>query len=245
LRVGPYKLITDGALNTRTAWCVDEYPGLDGQSDSHGLLTVAPELMLLQMRTALEAGLRPAVHAIGDKANQLVLDAFEQLQSFRGSASLGSIEHAQLLTRTDISRFAALGVVASVQPEHAMDDRDVADRYWAGRTGRAFPLKSLLAAGAELAFGSDAPVAPLDPWLAIAAAVGRARDGREPWHAEEAISVQDALAATTGGRREVRIGDSADLAVCDQDPWSASANELRTLQVAATLLAGRFTHTVL
>ena len=75
-------------------------------------------------------------------------------------------------------RFAELAVIASVQPEHALDDRDVADRYWSGRTRRAFPLRSLLDAGAVLAFGSDAPVAPLDPWLAIAAAVHRTRDER-------------------------------------------------------------------
>ena len=108
----------------------------------------------------------PAVHAIGDRANARVLDAFEAV------GCSGSIEHAQLLRREDVARFAALGVVASVQPEHAMDDRDVADRYWAGRTDRAFMLAELAAAGVELALGSDAPVAPIDPWVAISAAVG-------------------------------------------------------------------------
>jgi predicted amidohydrolase YtcJ len=130
-----------------------------------------------------------------------------------------------------------------VQPEHAMDDRDVADRYWAGRTDRAFMLADLAAAGVELALGSDAPVAPLDPWVAISAAVGRARDGREPWHPEQAIEARAALAASTGGRGAVvRAGTPADLAVVELDPFAASADDLRRMPVAATLLAGRFTH---
>jgi predicted amidohydrolase YtcJ len=236
LTVGPYKVITDGSLNTRTAFCFDEYPGLGGQPGSHGLLTVPPEELLAHLRVAAEAGIRPAVHAIGDHANRLALDAFEEL------GCTGSIEHAQLLAEADIARFSRLGVVASVQPEHAMDDRDVADRYWPGRTDRAFVLDSLLRAGATLALGSDAPVAPLDPWVSLAAAVGRTRDGREPWHSEQAISRQAALAASARGRHHISVGDVADLAVCGIDPFVASVADLRRMPVAATLLAGRFTH---
>ncbi|TFD27610.1 amidohydrolase [Cryobacterium cryoconiti] len=239
LTVGPYKVITDGSLNTRTAYCVDEYPGLEGQPGSHGQLNVPPEELLTHLARAVAAGLRPAVHAIGDRANALALDAFEQL------GCPGSIEHAQLLAPGDVARFARLGVVASVQPEHALDDRDVADRYWAGRTDRAFVLKSLLDAGVTLALGSDAPVAPLDPWVGIAAAVGRTRDGREPWHAEQSVSRQAALAASARGRHRVLVGDVADLAVCEIDPFVASVPDLRRMPVAATLLAGRFTHTAL
>ena len=108
-----------------------------------------------------------------------------------------------------------------------MDDRDVADRYWAGRTDRAFMLRDLAEAGVELALGSDAPVAPLDPWIAIAAAVGRTRDGREPWHPEQAIDVRVALAASTGRRRgRGAARGPADLAVVERDPFAASADEL-------------------
>jgi predicted amidohydrolase YtcJ len=104
-------------------------------------------------------------------------------------------------------------------------------------------LAELRAAGVELALGSDAPVAPLDPWVAIAAAVGRTRDGRAPWHPEQAIDVHAALAASTGGAgTEVRIGGRADLAVVERDPYAASVDELRTMPVAATLVAGRITH---
>jgi predicted amidohydrolase YtcJ len=235
--VGGFKVITDGSLNTRTAWCFDPYPGLGPDEHPYGLATVSYDELVPLMRRAHGAGITPAVHAIGDRANARVLDAFEAV------GCSGSIEHAQLLRRDDLARFAALGIIASVQPEHAMDDRDVADHYWAGRTDRAFMLADLAAAGVELALGSDAPVAPLDPWVAISAAVGRTRDGREPWHPEQAIEARAALAASTGGRgAEVRAGAPADLAVIERDPLAASVDELRTMPVAATLLGGRFTH---
>ncbi|MFF2369519.1 amidohydrolase family protein [Agromyces sp. NPDC058110] len=238
--VGGYKVITDGSLNTRTAWCFDPYPGLEAHAHPYGLSTVPYDELVPLMRRAVDAGLRPAVHAIGDRANARVLDAFEAV------GCSGSIEHAQLLRHDDVARFAALGVVASVQPEHAMDDRDVAERYWAGRTDRAFMLAELAAAGVELALGSDAPVAPLDPWVAIAAAVGRTRDGREPWHPEQAIEARVALAASTNGAgAEVRESGAADLAVLELDPYAAHAEELRAMPVAATLLGGRFTHSTI
>jgi predicted amidohydrolase YtcJ len=235
--VGMYKVLTDGSLNTRTAFCHDEYPGLEGQENSRGLLTVPPEQLIPLMRQASDAGIQPDVHAIGDRANTLALDAFEAL------GIGGRIEHAQLLSECDFHRFGDLGVVASVQPEHAMDDRDVADRYWAGKTGRTFALKSLLDAGAELSLGSDAPVAPLDPWVTISAAVGRARDGRDAWHPEQAISVDAALAAST--RTRVAVGETADLTVVERDPFTSTPDELRSMPVAATMLAGRFTHRTL
>ncbi|MFB2555079.1 amidohydrolase [Herbiconiux liangxiaofengii] len=239
ITVGPFKVITDGSLNTRTAFCYDEYPGLEGRADARGLLTVPPAELVELLSRAKAAGFGAAVHAIGDHANSLALDAF------RATGIRGSLEHAQLVAPADLPRFAELGVIASVQPEHAMDDRDVADRYWAGRTGQAFALGGLLAAGATLALGSDAPVAPLDPWVAMAAAVGRARDGREPWHPEQRIPAPAALAASTRGRSSVRTGDVADLAVVEHDPFTASPEALRAMPVALTLLAGRATHRAL
>ncbi|PRY70089.1 hypothetical protein B0I08_101214 [Glaciihabitans tibetensis] len=235
LTFGGFKVITDGSLNTRTAYCVDEYPGLAGHDHPHGLLTVPQHDLVPLMRRAAAAGIAPSVHAIGDRANALALDAFETL------GIGGRIEHAQLLSDGDISRFARLGVTASVQPEHALDDRDVAEKYWPGRTGRAFALRSLLDAGAQLALGSDAPVAPLDPWVTMAAAVGRTRDDREPWHPEQAISLDEAMRASS--RTTVAPGQRADLVVTEVDPRGASASDLRTMPVAATLLGGRFTHT--
>jgi len=248
LTVGPFKVITDGSLNTRTAYCLDPYPGLSG-ADAHGRLNVEPDELLPLLRLAASLGMRSAVHAIGDHANRLALDAFEILGGDDTAAAhpglRHSIEHAQLLDDADVERFARLGIVASVQPEHALDDREVAERLWAGRTGRAFPLASLLAAGVELAFGSDAPVAPLDPWVSMAAAVGRSRAGDEPWHPEQSVSRQDALAASARGRHRVTVGDIADIAVCEIDPLVASVADLRRMPVAATLLGGRFTHNTL
>lgn len=237
LTVGNLKVIIDGSLNTRTAYCYDEYPGLKGHAHPHGLLTVTPDELRPLLTRAVEAGIVPSVHAIGDHAVSLVLDAFEEI------GSGGRMEHAQLVSLPDLARFAQLGVAASVQPEHAMDDRDVADRYWAGRTSRAFVLRSLLDAGAELLLGSDAPVAPLDPWVTIAAAVGRARDGRKPWHPEQAITATEAIAASA--RTTVAVGQPADLVAVEIDPRKATAEQLRAMPVSATLLGGRFTHNAL
>jgi predicted amidohydrolase YtcJ len=232
---GPLKVISDGSLNTRTACCFEPYAGSTGP-DARGVLNVAPEHLVPLMARAHAAGLRCAVHAIGDRANTLALDAFA------ATGARGSVEHAQLLRWQDVQRFAALGVVASVQPEHAMDDRDVADRLWARRTDRNMPLATMLAAGVELVFGSDAPVAPLDPWQAVAAAVTRSRDGRAPWHPEQRIGVVPALEASVDGAPlALAAGMPADLAVLDADPLDA-ATDLRATPVAGTLLAGRWTH---
>jgi len=236
LAVGPFKILIDGSLNTRTAFCVDEYPGLEGKQHSHGMLTVSPDALVAVLRRVSGAGLLPAVHAIGDDANRIALDAFETV------GCRGRIEHAQLLRDADLPRFAALGVVASLQPEQAMDDREVADRYWAGRTCRAFALRSLLDAGATVVLGSDAPVAPLDPWITIAAAVARARDGLAAWHPEQSITAEEAIGVSAHGRHRIAIGDAADLCVVDIDPLAASGSELRAMPVSATLIAGRFTH---
>lgn len=230
---GPFKILTDGSLNTRTAYCVEEYH----DTHDHGLLTVPTEELVPLMMKASAAGIEPAVHAIGDEANRLALNAFEKV------GCRGRIEHAQLLRTEDIPRFAELGVAASVQPEHAMDDRDVAELYWAGRTDRAFVLRSLLDTGATLLLGSDAPVSPLDPWITISAAVSRSRDGREPWHPEQSVTVAEALAAST--HTTVEVGQPADLIAVDRDPFTASGDELRSMPVALTMVDGAVTHTML
>ncbi|MFP3463309.1 amidohydrolase [Arthrobacter globiformis] len=231
LRVGPLKVLIDGSLNTRTAFCVDPYP-----HGGHGILTVSEAELVALLGRARETGFVPAVHAIGDGANQVALDAFAEV------GTGGRIEHAQFVRQEDFSRFGGLGLTASVQPAHALDDRDAADANWAGRTDRAFPLRSLLDGGARLALGSDAPVAPLDPWLAMSAATARERnDGRGPWHPEQALTREEALLASTRGRGRIRAGDVADIAVLDADPLTAPDAVFAGMPVAATLVAGRFT----
>lgn len=226
LSVGPLKVFLDGSLNTLTAHC----------HDAPGVLLEPLDALLPVLRRAVDHGISPALHAIGDYANTIALDAFAAL------GVGGRIEHAQLLRAADLPRFAELGVVAGVQPAHAPDDRDVADRHWAGRTDRAFAYRSLWTAGARLEFGSDAPVAPLDPWDAIASAVTRTDDHRAGWHPEQALPLEVALAATTGGRVTVEVGDVADLVLVGADLRNLPPDELREVPITATLLAGRLTH---
>lgn len=238
VRMGRLKIVVDGSLNTRTAWCWDPYPGLDA-SHPHacGTESVSIDELRRLLARAREGGIEVAVHAIGDRANTAVLDAYAEL------GMKGTVEHAQLVREEDFARFAELGLAASVQPEHAMDDRDVADRYWAGRTGRSFAYGSLLRSGAELRMGSDAPVAPLDPWIAISAGVTRSRGGRDVWHPEQRLPIEAAL--TASARSGFAEGEPADLVVLERDPLSCDEGELRDMRVAATLLGGRFTHRAL
>ncbi|ROS78737.1 amidohydrolase [Cellulomonas sp. PhB143] len=240
VRVGSLKVMSDGSLNTRTAFCCTPYadPGgasAEGDDPHRGALDVEPGELRRLLDRARSAGIETTVHAIGDAAVRLVLDTYEEL------GGNGRMEHAQLVAAEDLPRFAALGVVASIQPEHSMDDRDVVDRYWATTTALPFPLASLVAAGATVRFGSDAPVATLDPWTALAAAVHRTRDGREPWHPQERVDVRTALAAHARGRDEVRTGDVADLVVVERDPF-APGEPLRDMPVWATMVGGRWTY---
>ncbi len=230
VRVGAVKLITDGSLGTRTAACSHAYDG----TDAAGALNLAPEELHGLMTRATGAGLRIAAHAIGDVAAAAVLDAF----AFSGAA--GTMEHAQLIRHADVARMSRLGIAASVQPAHAVDDRDLADRLWRSQTSIGYPMRTLQDAGVELRLGSDAPVAPLDPWNTIAAAVLRTADDRVPWHPEEALTVDEALRASVRG--ELRPGAVADIAVVEHDPRSSEADALRRMPVLATLLAGRATY---
>lgn len=235
VRVGPLKVISDGTLGTRTAACSHPYPGGDASpAGEHGVLNVEPAALVGLLTRAVGAGLEVAVHAIGDRAATSALDAFAL------SGATGAIEHAQLIRHADLARMARLGVVAGLQPMHAVDDRDIADRLWAGQRALGYPMESLRRAGVELRLGSDAPVSPLDPWWAIAAAVARTGDERPAWHPEEALSLDEALRASV--RSALRPGEVADVAVLGDDPRTASAAELRGMPVRATLLAGRLTH---
>ncbi|KNY07089.1 amidohydrolase [Microbacterium sp. GCS4] len=231
IRVGALKIISDGSLGTRTAACSHSYPG---DPENFGVLTVPPAELTDLLTRATGVGLSVAVHAIGDRAVTAALDAFTM------TGAVGTIEHAQLVRHADLARFARLGVIASVQPQHALDDRDVVGAHWALQTSIGYPLRALQDAGVELRFGSDAPVAPLDPWQAISAAVERTDDAREPWHPEEALGTGDALRASV--RSSLRPGEVADIALCGLDPLVAAGEELRRMPVTATVLGGRLTH---
>ncbi|MCG2798180.1 MAG: amidohydrolase family protein [Cellulomonas sp.] len=231
---GPLKVIVDGSLNTRTAWCRDPYLGTDG----HGVLSVPPDHLRVLLSSAARHGLTVMVHAIGDAALDVALDAIE------AAGARGSVEHVQLLAPGQASRLARLGLVAGVQPRHVVDDRDVTDRVWADRADRAYLYRTLHEAGVPLAFGSDAPVAVLDPWLAMDAAVWRTSDEREPWFGEQRLDVLTALAASVDGASlDVPVGARADLVVLDDDPLAAAAapGGLSAVRVAGTLVGGEWT----
>lgn len=230
ITMGPVKAFVDGSLNTRTALCYDPYPGTGGRGET----VLDHESLGAIMTEARRRKLIMAVHAIGDRANTIALDCFE------ATGVGGRIEHAQLVADADLERYARLGIVASMQPWHAIDDWPVADRYWAGRTGRAFPYRALAEAGTMIEFGSDAPVAPLDPWRAMAAAIDRAAIIGHPWHPEQEIGFAQALSFSTQGGGTVAAGRPADLVLLDADPSSLTGRDLIEIGVHATAVAGRW-----
>ncbi|MEY4313117.1 MAG: hypothetical protein RLZZ319_626 [Actinomycetota bacterium] len=203
--MGYLKVITDGAINTKTAYMHDPYCG----TDVTGVLNTDETELERLVREAAAHGITPALHAIGDRANTVVIDAFEKV------GVRGRIEHAQMVRPEDVARMARLGLTASVQPAHAVDDRDVADVLWCERTDYAYPMKSFLRAGVPLALGSDAPVAKLDPWHTIRMAVDRTADSRPAWHPEEALTMEEALACSS--RSTIEVGQPADLITVDAD----------------------------
>src|SRR5204862_4894747 len=183
LRLGYLKVFMDGTLGSQTAWML---------GDSGVRITSGDELADIVRRGA-EAGFPVAVHAIGDRANREALDAFEATRDAWSSRGLRPrVEHCQLLSPEDLPRFAELGVACSVQFSHAPSDRDMADRFWAGKTDGAYAFKSLLDSGAFVANGSDAPIEELDPLAGIRAGVRRTIDERPSWHPERAVTVDDA-----------------------------------------------------
>ena len=236
--MGPLKIISDGSLNTRTAWCCEEYA--DGSGAGAANQTSDELTRLLDLAHA--SGLEVATHAIGDLALREALTAYD------ATGAAGSIEHAQLVRRDELPRMAGLGLRASVQPAHLLDDRDVTELCWPDRAERCFAFRWMVDAGVELALGSDAPVSPLDPWLAVSAAVHRSADDRPPWHPEQALTVREALAASVDGRGSVHSGMRADLVLLDADPLAPAddtaeqAARLRAMPVALTVVEGEVVH---
>jgi predicted amidohydrolase YtcJ len=243
LRAGYLKAFMDGTLGSQTARMLD----------GSGVEITSREDLVEIVRRGAEAGWPVAVHAIGDRANREALDAFAETREVWAPLGLRQrIEHAQLLAPEDVGRFGELGVAASVQFSHAPSDRDLADRFWAGKTDGAYAYRSLWDSGAVVANGSDAPIEELDPLAGIVAGVLRTLDERPAWHPEQALGVEEAFAATCvtpawlaydeHRRGKLLPGYFADLVVLDRDPMAVSAEELRDLQVVATMVGGRWTH---
>jgi predicted amidohydrolase YtcJ len=243
VRIGYLKAFMDGTLGSQTARLLD----------GTGVQITSRDELADYIRRGAGAGLPLAVHAIGDLANREALDAFEATrEAWQPLGLRHRIEHAQLLAPEDIPRFADLGVAASVQFSHAPSDRDLADRFWSGKTDGAYAYRSLWATGALLANGSDAPIEELDPWAGVAAGVLRTSDDRPPWHPEQRLTLEEALRATTVNpawlahdehdRGKLLPGYLADLVVLDRDPFELAPEQLREVLVVATMLGGRWVH---
>ena len=258
LRLGHVKVFSDGSLGSRTAWMLAPFVKLaPAEAENTGVAVTPPEQMAAEFRAATLAGFPISVHAIGDRANRVVLDIFEELAGAGLQPPLPHrIEHVQILNPADWPRLAALGVTASVQPIHALDDMDTADLFLGERTGHIYAFRSLLETGALLAFGSDAPVADPNPFVGLHAAVVRQRPERLPgpaWHGEQRISMADAIYAYTMGAARaagweqvigsLTPGKLADLIVLDRDLFALAAQEdpgaaIAETQVRMTVFGG-------
>lgn len=259
-RGGWLKLFADGALGSRSAALLAPYePARDGRQPvggTAGMLLDAAEVLRERASQAAAAGIAVQIHGIGDAAVRTALDILEDLPR----SPLGvrhRVEHAQLVDPTDIPRFGARGIVASVQPSHIASDAAIARLAWGKRTEYAFPLRSLADAGALLAFGTDAPVESPDPWPGIAMAVTRthaswASEG--PFHGEQSISLADALRAvcllpalSAGEEDRGRLvaGHRADLVVVDAaavDEPVRPGGALASARPRATMIDGELVY---
>jgi predicted amidohydrolase YtcJ len=204
------------------------------------------------VRRAAAGGIACAVHAIGDRANRVVLDAYEATQdAWRGAGLRQRIEHVQVLHPEDVPRLGHLGVIASVQPIHCTQDMDLVDKLWGARGRYAYAFRSLLDSGAALAFGSDAPVETPDPLAGLYAAVTRQRpDGSPPggWQPAERVSALDAIRAYTTGAAyaaglehsvgRLTPGCVADFVVLSEDVMRAPAAAIPQTRVVQTVFDG-------
>jgi predicted amidohydrolase YtcJ len=250
LRLAGVKGYVDGSLGSTTALFFEPYA--DDPTTS-GLLVTPEDSLRRQIGGADSAGLQVIVHAIGEKANALVLDIFDSVAKAHGSRDRRfRIEHAQHLRPAEVRRIATQGVIASMQPYHVIDDGRWAGKRLGDRVADSYVFRSLLDAGVRIAFGSDWTVAPVDPVLGIYAAVTRRTlDGQHPdgWIPEQKISVEETLRAYTAGnawavfaggtRGMLRPGYRADLVLLDQDLFTIPVNRIGDVKVRATVAGGR------
>jgi len=253
LQLGAVKGFADGSLGSRTAWFYDAYTD---DASNHGMplpMMHPPAKMEAAVRGADAAGIQLAIHAIGDRAIAETLDIYTRAGGATPRDRRFRIEHAQHMRPEDFKRFGQLGIVASMQPYHAIDDGRWAEKRIGHERARySYAWKSMLDAGAPLAFGTDWPVAPLNPLLGVHAAVTRATlDGKHPegWFPEECLTVDEALRAYTQGSAYAAFQESdkgtlangklADVIVLSDDPFRIAPEKIRDLKVMMTVVGGR------
>jgi predicted amidohydrolase YtcJ len=254
LRLGSLKLFADGALGPHTAAMLEPYEG----DEQTGMLFLDSEHVVEYGMEAIRSGFSLAIHAIGDRANHEMINAFEQLRAFERQQGFSHarhrIEHVQIIHPDDHARLAMQGIIGSVQPIHATSDMVMADQFWGQRAANAYAYRTLLDKGTILAFGSDAPVESPNPFWGIHAAVTRRRSGGEPgpdgWRPEQRLTLEEALHGFTRGAAyaagmENRIGMIApdylaDLIVLAQDPFSLDPHQLHAVQPVMTMVAGQW-----
>jgi predicted amidohydrolase YtcJ len=251
LRIGGLKGYVDGSLGSHTAAFLEPFTDAPGD---RGLLVNTEEDLEKWTAAADREGLQVVVHAIGDRAIRMQLDIFERVAKANGQRDRRfRIEHAQHIAPPDLPRFAKLGVIASMQPYHAIDDGRWAERsIGAKRCETTYAFRSLLNSGARLAFGSDWYVAPPTPIEGIYAAVTRRTiDGKNPsgWVPQQKINVEESLRAYTidaayAGFSESKLGSLepgklADIVVLDRNLFEVPPEELNTVPIRATIVGGK------
>jgi hypothetical protein len=249
LRIGHLKMFADGALGSATAEMLVPYEDLPGV----GVASTPTEELYASARSAALQGLASAIHAIGDAANRRVLDLYAQLRAEGIFTPIPHrIEHVQLLDPADLPRLAALGVVASMQPIHAPQDRVMADLHWGARARYGYAWASVLRSGALLVMGTDTPVEALNPLANLHAAVTRRSADGQPaggWYPQEALTLEQALYAYTQApavatgeahlKGSLTPGKLADLVVLSRALDAREPDALLETQVDLTMLGGR------
>ncbi len=250
LTINSVKIAADGALGSRGAAMIDDYSDMPGHK---GLILLSEERMQYLMRAAMNAGFQVNTHAIGDAANKLVLDSYEQLIAETGTTDLRHrVEHAQILRYEDIVRFAELGVIPSMQATHATSDKNMAvDRIGDVRIQGAYAWRKLIDAGALIANGSDFPVESPNPFFGLHASITRQDKNNDPvggWYPEERMTPAEAFASFTldaaySGFQEDWLGSltpgkKADFIVLDRDIFSIPSSEIWQAQAVETWVNG-------
>jgi hypothetical protein len=251
VRIGGVKGYVDGSLGSGTALFFEPY---SDDPNTMGLLVTPEDSLRTWIGAADSAGLQVVVHAIGERANALLLDIYDSVAKAHGARDRRfRIEHAQHLRPEDVARFRSVGVIASMQPYHAADDgRWAGKRLGPERVKHSYVFRSLLDAGVPLAFGSDWTVAPIDPLLGLTAAVTRRTlDGKNPggWIPEQKITLDEALRAYTVGnaqavfaertRGRLKAGYKADIVLLDRDITTVRPEDIGSAGVSATIVGGK------